>query len=143
MILLDLRWNPSEFMNDKIILSFDDFFNENSVFLAQKYGLGMREIPKNFLELSEERKSSQFKTIAELSDPLNFYYCMAQKFASSAIVRYELINRSEIYFIYDSRVIFVKDLYGPEFQIKMAKRDDFFADEMKRRHFEHIQFFKD
>ncbi|MDP3966006.1 MAG: hypothetical protein Q8Q04_00560 [archaeon] len=125
MILRDFELNPIESPNDGVILSCEDFFNFNSIYLAWKFELPAEEVPSYFLRfLDEKRQGKPEKVIDSMADPINFYQILSKKYASSAIVHYELVNREEISFAYDGKIILFRDTFGPDFHLTAAKNDD-------------------
>ncbi|MBU2612444.1 MAG: hypothetical protein KKB62_01860 [Nanoarchaeota archaeon] len=124
---------------DNLILSPEDFFNQNSVILSEKFSLSISDIVKNHLQLSHERNLHNFKTAAGEGDSINFYNLLSKKFASSAIIHYELVNRENISFVLEDKGFFFYDLFGPEFQLKMAKRNEMYADVMRE---EQINYYR-
>lgn len=139
-MFLDLRMNPIDGINDKIIISYEDFFNRNSVVLAEDFNIDLMDIIGNFNEFSKEKQFLNFRTLVDPEiDPLNFYTILSKKFASLAIVHYELVNREEIYLPSDEGLFLVKDKFGPEFQIRSARRDDFTAYEMRKRNLDYLK----
>ncbi|MCR4327437.1 MAG: hypothetical protein NUV46_02555 [Nanoarchaeota archaeon] len=139
MIFLDLRVDPSHAMNDRFILNSRDFFNKESEILINDFGLHIHELSKDFIELCEEKKLSNFSIkIEDLNSPINFYFRLARKFASSAVIHYELVHREELYFPHEKGLFHVRDLFGPDFQMKVARRDDFTAYELRERQFNYL-----
>lgn len=128
----DLVVLSQNFIVDNLILCSDDFFNSNSEILAKKFSLSIPDIVQNYLEISYKKSRGDFRTVAWNDDPINFYDLLAKKFVSSAIIHYELIEREEISFVFEEKGFFFYDLFGPAFQMKMAKRNEMYADVLRK-----------
>ena len=74
--------------------------------------------------LDEKRLGKPEKVTDLMTDPLNFYQILSKKYASSAIVHYELVNREEVFFVYSGKVLLFRDIFGADFHMETAKKDD-------------------
>ncbi|MBS3084521.1 hypothetical protein J4411_01255 [Candidatus Pacearchaeota archaeon] len=126
-------------MGDGPILSEEDLMNEHSIHLIKDFNVNFSDIPEDYFEVLEFKKNNpNLKIEADNQDPINFYYLLAKKFASSSILHYELITREAISFVQSEGLVFFEDVFGPDFHFREATRDYHTAYDLRKRHFNYL-----
>ncbi|NCN51613.1 hypothetical protein GW931_01235 [archaeon] len=107
-----------------VIISIDDLVIERSKELVKEFNLDISQIPKDFLEIFLIKKSKKSGIKLTKESPLNIYNIYSKKFASSAVINYELSKRKSIWFVKDEGLFKITGSENFNYYFLEAQRDD-------------------
>jgi len=110
-----------------LIFSIEDLVLERSKEIVKDFDLEISQIPKDFVEIFLEKKSKDFKIVSGKNLPLNIYQIYSKKFASSAVLNYELSKRKILWFIKDESLFKIRGIEDFGYYFLEAQRDNMSA----------------
>ena len=111
-----------------LIRSADDFLLKESKMIVDFFKIEIDSIPVNYLALHKEKNSKEFRINPDLEGvPLNIYTLYSKKFASSAVVYYELSVREVLCFMKNNAIFKLEGFMGSKYYLREAKRDEMSA----------------